>query len=105
VLATAVSCSRCAPSFSTAVWLDPARDRDGKRCPMADELIDRDVLLGKSEAQLDALLGPPEDTAYFRDWQRVYWLCPERGLFGIDSEWLTLHLDGGVVVEARIQRD
>jgi hypothetical protein len=101
----AVSCTRCqSNSFSTGAWLDRARNLDGERCPMADELIGRKLLLGKSESQLDALLGPAENTVSFRDWERVYWLCDERGL-GVDSEWLTLHLDGGVVVEARIQTD
>jgi hypothetical protein len=53
-----------------------------------------------------SLLGTPPPTAYFRDYQFVYWLGPERGFMSIDSEWLAIRFDrNGKVMEARIVRD
>lgn len=101
---TSCRCLESRQTFSAAAWNDPKRERDGLRCELADDLLRTGVLLGRTDAQLDALLGPSPPTGYFLSWQRVYWLCAERGL-GVDSEWLTLRLDGGVVVEARILTD
>ena len=44
------------------------------------------------------MLGEPPKTNYFSDWDVVYWLGPERGLAGIDSEWLIVRIgeDGRV---------
>ena len=51
------------------------------------------VLVGMSQQQVSSLLGPADDTDYFRNWDMVYWLGPERGFLSIDSEWLVLRLD------------
>lgn len=64
------------------------------------------ALLGKPRAEVLALFGPPDPFGYFRDWDLVYWLGPERGYIGIDSEWLGLRLDEAErVVEVRILAD
>ena len=47
-----------------------------------------------------ALLGEPPKTEYFKEFDLVYYLGPERGFTGIDSEWLVLKLGP----EARITR-
>ena len=53
---------------------------------------------GLSRDSVERLLGPRDSTDYFREWDLVYWLGPERGFLRIDSEWLVLNpgLDGRV---------
>ncbi len=68
--------------------------------------MNRGVLKGKSRAQVEALLGPAEETEKFRSWHLVYHLGPERGLFRIDSEWLVVRFSpAGNVTEYRLVRD
>lgn len=77
------------------------------RLRMVDDLLQNVVLQGKSAIEVDALLGPPDDTPYFaapNHW--VYHLGQERHPFGIDSEWLLLVLDlDDCVAQAKIVRD
>ena len=73
---------------------------------MADRLIARRELLGKTRGDVVELLGEPTPTGHFADWDMVYWLGPERGFISIDSEWLVLRLaEDGRVVDNRIVRD
>jgi outer membrane protein assembly factor BamE (lipoprotein component of BamABCDE complex) len=73
---------------------------------MVDSLIRSRTLDGLSRSQVSALLGQPSSGEYFRDWDIVYRLGDERGLFRIDSEWLVIRFDRtGRVSEYRIQRD
>ena len=53
------------------------------------------------------MLGKPTATNYFKDeYDMVYWLGPERGFIGIDSEWLAISLDpNGAVRNYKIVRD
>ena len=56
--------------------------------------------------QVTAIVGEPDKTNYFSDWDMVYWLGPERGFMGIDSEWLVFRLDGEEkVLEYQIVED
>ena len=73
---------------------------------MADRLLVRGTLRGMTRAEAVGLLGEPPPTGYFADWDLVYWLGPERGVFRIDSEWLVLRLAAdGRVAEARLVTD
>jgi hypothetical protein len=73
---------------------------------MADRLVARRVLIGKTRAEVIELLCEPPPTTYFRDRSMVYWLGPERGFISVDSEWLVLQLAvDGRVVDSRIVRD
>ena len=73
---------------------------------MVDDLLERHKLDEMTRAEVVALLGEPDATPYFREWDMVYWLGPERGLMGIDSEWLVLRLDEHQhVVEHRVVTD
>ena len=72
---------------------------------MVDDLLARYELVGMTRAAVDELLGVPPDTAYFTDFDYVYWLGRERGFISIDSEWLCLDFEDGVVVDARLMRD
>ena len=57
-------------------------------------------------AEIESLLGPADETSYFRRWDFVYWLGPERGFIRIDSEWLVLRFDAeDRVSEFRLVRD
>ena len=96
--------NRC--TFDAALWQDPSQVDTGIRIRMVDDLLTRQQLQGMTRQQIVDLLGDPEDTPYFRDWDLVYWLGPERGLFSIDSEWLVIRLDPqGRVAEYRLVTD
>ena len=73
---------------------------------MVDDLL-RDVpLKGRTRAEVVALLGEPKPTSYFKEYDLVYWLGPERGLMSIDSEWLVIRLDSlGVVAQTDLVTD
>jgi hypothetical protein len=93
-------------AFDRMIWQDEARVAQGVRLEMADRLVAEGELLGRSRAEVVNLLGEPPPTAYFSDWDLVYWLGPERGFFGIDSEWLVLRLDAkGSVADLRVVTD
>lgn len=88
-----------ADSVAAGIWW-PTRLR------MADDLVDRGVLDGCPRTRVEELLGPPDTTPKWRDWNMVYRLGPERSLFSVDSEWLVIRLGaGGLVSEHRILTD
>lgn len=72
---------------------------------MVDDLLARYELVGMTRDKVDELLGVPPETAYFTGFDYVYWLGPERGFISIDSEWLCIDFEDGVVVDARLMRD
>jgi hypothetical protein len=61
---------------------------------MVDDVMQQ-VLSGKNRQQIEDALGPSLSTHYFKSSGRdlIYHLGPERGWFGIDSEWLLIWLD------------
>ena len=77
------------------------------RLSMADDLIKRDALKGLKKGQVLEMLGDPGDHGYFRSYDLVYWLGPERSFIGIDSEWLaiTLNKTTGSVENYKLVRD
>jgi hypothetical protein len=92
--------------FDVVVWKSENREAPrGLRVHMVDDLLHQQTLMGMPRQQVDSLLGVPPKTGYFRDYEYVYWLGPERGLFSIDSEWLVLKFDHDVVSEARVVTD
>jgi hypothetical protein len=74
--------------FDSALW--KGGEDEGVRLSMIDAMLLTHELRGLSRGEVDALLGPPTDTDYFSSWDLVYWLGPERGFLGIDSEWLVI---------------
>ncbi len=73
---------------------------------MVDDLLRQSRLVGMQRANVLRLLGEPTRTGYFRQYDLVYWLGPERGLFSIDSEWLVMLTDSaGRVTEAKLVTD
>jgi hypothetical protein len=85
--------------FDREVWLDEgsseSADRITERQRMIRDVVE-DVLPGKQGHEIEALLGPSLETAYFQSTGRdlIYYLGRERqSLFSIDSEWLLIWLD------------
>jgi outer membrane protein assembly factor BamE (lipoprotein component of BamABCDE complex) len=72
---------------------------------MADDLVRTRRLDGMTRAQVIALLGEPPKTPYFKDYDLVYLLGPERGSLRIDSEWLVVKFGRDGRADARIARD
>jgi outer membrane protein assembly factor BamE (lipoprotein component of BamABCDE complex) len=92
--------------FDSAAWRDELSIRDGAREKMADRLVGRQTLRGKTRGEVISLLGEPPATDYFSDWDLVYLLGPERGFISIDSEWLVVRFgQNGRVTEYQIVRD
>ena len=95
-------------TFESAAWR--RNDRPDAfwpaRLAMVDDVLERGILRGASRDSVERLLGPRDKTDYFRDWDLVYWLGPERSMFGIDSEWLVVRFGAdGRVSDARIVTD
>lgn len=101
--------SRCNERrFTSARWNDTtlAFGPVAVRGCLVDDLLRRRELRGRTRTEIIALLGEPPKTDYFRDYDLVYWLGPERGLMSIDSEWLVFRLDAsGRVVAYRLVTD
>lgn len=100
--------ARAGTQFTRAGWQDTALAYGPPyiRQQMLDDLLDEHRLAGRSRADVVRLLGEPLRTGYFRDWDLVYWLGPERGLMSVDSEWLVLRLDQeDRVMEYRVVTD
>ena len=85
--------------FDREAWLDPesANYTSGDITPrqkMLAEVVKR--LPGLHRAEIEKMLGPTLETAYFQSTGRdlIYITGPERdSLFAIDSEWLLIWLD------------
>ena len=95
--------------FFSSVWEDrynqPHKFLDTPH-RMVDGFLITNRLKGKSQSEIEELLGVPPETSYFSDWDMVYRLGTERGFIGIDSEWLVLQLDNdGKVIDAQIVYD
>src|SRR3954467_11311708 len=89
--------SRCDghTTFVRSEWMDTTMSR-GKlavRGCMIDDLLEGHDLRGMTSAEVIALIGEPERADVFQEYDMVYWLGPERGLIGTDSEYLVIKLD------------
>ena len=83
-------------------WHDPRH----RRHRIADRYVETGELAGRTREDVENILGPPPETAYFSDWDMVYQLGSERGLISIDSEWLVFKIDeANTVIDYRIVRD
>ncbi|MGA9770758.1 MAG: hypothetical protein WBV94_17080 [Blastocatellia bacterium] len=95
-------------SFDSAKWQDKAliKSENPIRIRMIDDLLKRYSFQGMSREEVANILGEPDKTAFFKEWDMVYWLGPERGFISVDSEWLVLRLnEKKEVSEYRIARD
>ena len=91
--------------FSASLWKNSATP-PSVRLRMADDLINSQRLVGLTRQEVIALLGEPRRTEYFKEFDIVYYLGPQRGFMGIDSEWLVLKLNpDGRVKKAAVAHD
>jgi hypothetical protein len=102
--------ARCAGlvRFEASAWRDSAKAFGplAVRGCMVDDLLASRDFHGRLRAEVVSLLGEPRPTDYFREYDLVYWLGPERGLMSIDSEWLVFRLNAhGRVAEYRLVTD
>ncbi len=92
--------------FDAAVWKGEKTLTNDVRIRMVDDLLRRHSFRGMTREQLTGIVGEPDKTEYFKDWDLVYWLGPERGFMSIDSEWLVFRFDRQKkVTDHRIVRD
>ncbi len=94
--------------FNPTQWNDPQLSADPTyvRLCMVDDLLARYLLLGRPQAGVIELLGPPASQSGFVEYDMVYVLGPERRFISIDSEWLVIKLDAaGHVNEAKLVTD
>lgn len=91
--------------FDPLLWSD-SHTPASVRLRMADDLVSNKKLIGLARQEVVARLGEPPKTEYFKEFDLVYYLGPERGFISIDSEWLLLNLGpDGRVQRATIARD
>lgn len=79
--------------FDASKWKSVQRSDDYTRQNMVGSLFWRGVLDGKTQPEVLQLLGPDCECGYFKDWDLVYWLGPERSWMSLDSEWLVIRFD------------
>jgi hypothetical protein len=94
--------------FESAKWKASEADFewDSLRLRMADSLLKTHPLVGLSKVEVIELLGEPDDTEHFRDYEMVYFLGLERNTMAIDGEWLAIDLDeSDIVTGARLVVD
>lgn len=96
-----------ATEFSSLEWKssEPEMTWDSLRLKMADDLVENHIKKGQSKAAVILLLGKPDKTEYFKDYDMVYYLGRERNPIGIDSEWLVIKLNSDKVESFHIVRD
>lgn len=93
--------------FSVTAWAELAHAKIGApdRACLVEDLVARDLVRGRTRSELTVLLGVPladarADTAV--EW--TYYLGPERGPFGIDSQLLVILFDSAGKVRGAIVR-
>ncbi|MBW4482329.1 MAG: hypothetical protein KME14_07285 [Tildeniella torsiva UHER 1998/13D] len=94
--------------FNPTQWNDPKLSTDPTyvRLCMVDDLLAKYLLLGRPQAGVIELLGPPDPQNGFVGYDMVYMLGPERSFISIDYEWLVIKLDGaGHVNDAELMTD
>lgn len=92
--------------FDTVAWRAGERQPEREREEMADDLVARGTILGKTRTEVVGLLGEPPPTNFFQSFDLVYRLGMERGFVSVDSEWLVVKFgpDGRAMV-CKIVRD
>ncbi len=89
--------------FSEKAW----ENEPDKRVEIIDDMMERRLLDGLTREDVVALLGKPDDnTSQFRslNWDMIYHLGPESGVFRIDSEWLLIWLKNDTVAKYEVRK-
>ena len=91
-------------AFDSDIW--KRGNKNEIRIRMVDDLLAHHSFTGQTRRAVKELLGPPDKTRYFREYNMVYRLGMERGFISIDSEWLVFRLGSNeVITEYRIVND
>lgn len=89
-------------TFTTERWLNDPENRTA----IIDDLLANYPLVGMTEQEIIDLLGKNTNTSYFKaDNRFVYRLGDERGLMSIDSEWLLIDFENGIVADYSVTSD
>ncbi|MGP1386752.1 MAG: hypothetical protein ACTS2F_24555 [Thainema sp.] len=97
-LYTVVASSRPLP-FDVAQWQsasycnDSHTLKDTARVQMVDDLLHQYDFVGSPSTAVFALLGQPTEVSLFSEWDILYFLGPEPGLFSTSHLWLGFQLD------------
>jgi hypothetical protein len=94
-------------TFNDELWKKQSSSAHDVKWParlrMVDDLLASGRLIGMSKNQVIELLGPPDGT---QDAGVSYYLGPERGPFGIDSETLIIEFgEDAIFCGQKIHRD
>jgi hypothetical protein len=65
--------------FDSVAWHSGQSRTNAVRIRMVDDLMRRHSFRGMTRDQVTAIVGEPDKTEYFKEWDLVYWLGPERG--------------------------
>ena len=86
--------------FTPEVWRSSERDPDGARYLMVDDLLAAQVLVGRTRAEVEALLGPMKAPTDYPWGGWCYFLGPEPSVISLDYCWLGLRFDASDQVAA-----
>jgi len=92
--------------FDSVTWRAGSGFTNSVRIRMVDDLLQRHQFIGTRQEEVILVLGQPDETNHFGNWNMIYHLGPERGFISIDDEWLVFRLDNQKkVAEYRIVSD
>jgi hypothetical protein len=94
-------------AFDSTIWknTEPTMSWESVRLKMVDDLIENKIIKGMNKSSIIALIGEPDDTPYFQNYDMVYYLGRERQAIAIDSEWLVFKIVGDKVDSYTLVRD
>lgn len=94
-------------SFDSQHWMfsKPEMSWESVRLKMVDDLVENHLKVGLQKSQIISLIGSPDETKYFNNYDMVYYLGRERNSIGIDSEWLVIKLQENKVESFKIAHD
>lgn len=107
IIGDAIKERRSRIPFDSNTWKTSlSKPHDSIRLRMVDDLLRSRKLVGMTRTELVAILGEPPLLPSRRDYDMVYWLGPQRGYMGLDSESLGVRLSADQrVTEVRIIND
>ena len=95
-------------TFDSTIWKSSPSEMswESTRLRMVDDFLEKNDLIGKNKDVAIELLGEPDDTEYFSNYELVYHVGLERSGMAIDSEWLVINVnESGIIDEVSLARD
>ncbi|MCI5145807.1 MAG: hypothetical protein D3923_09800 [Candidatus Electrothrix sp. AR3] len=97
-----------ATAFESSIWKNSpsVMSWESTRLRMVDDFLKQHDLMNQPKERAISLLGDPDKTGYFNDYELVYHLGLERSGMAIDSEWLVINVNtSNTIDEVRLVRD